>query len=95
MWSGALIYLVVLGMVARGDTQVPEHAILCFLPEVQSVIVNNSCSMRLSACMDCYTASISYSHCASLQVMVLNTVLFNVVADLERNMKMETCKDTG
>ncbi len=72
-WSAGLFPSIVLGMVARGDTQVPEHAILCFLPEVQSVIVNNSCSMRLSTCMVYYTAPVSYSHSVFLHVMVLNT----------------------
>jgi hypothetical protein len=37
MWSGALIYLVVLGMVARVDAQVAGQAgaryFDCFLPE--------------------------------------------------------------
>lgn len=42
MWSGALIYLVLLGMVARGDTQEAGRAgarycSVCFLPEWESL----------------------------------------------------------
>ena len=78
MWSGALVYLVVLGMVARGDTQAAGRAgarycSACFLPEWESLDNDDdSCSMRLS--VGCYTALLS-SICmyhALLEAMVLN-----------------------
>lgn len=81
MWSGALIYLVVLGMVARGDTQEAGRAgarycSVCFLPEWESLVNDDdSCSMRLS--VGCRTALLSYMHSALLlQVMASNVLAF-------------------
>ena len=70
MWSGALVYLVVLGMVARGDTQAAGRAgarycSACFLPEWESLDNDDaSCSMRLS--VGCYTTLLAHVHSALL-----------------------------
>lgn len=85
MWSGALIYLVVLGLVARGDTQEAGRAgarycSVCFLPEWESLDNDDddSCSMRLS--VGYYTALLSHMHSAlSLQAMASNVLADMVV----------------
>jgi hypothetical protein len=75
MWSGALVCLVMLGMVARCDVQAAGRAGArysdCFLPEWDGLVNDNdSCSMRLS--VGCYTVLLSHMHSALLQAMALN-----------------------